>query len=114
MCGKFLGRSPGELPEDFKAVDNTRSGLALYGDKVYLASLDCFLVALDARTGKVAWEKKVEDYHTGYYMTLAPLIAKGKVMVGVSGGEFGVRGFVQAFDARSGEGLHEEIGRAHV
>jgi len=101
--GKFLWRYKRELPEDFKALHNTSRGIALYDDKVYLASLDCFLVALDARTGKVAWEKKVEDYHTGYYMTLAPLIAKGKVMVGVSGGEFGVRGFVQAFDARSGE-----------
>jgi alcohol dehydrogenase (cytochrome c) len=60
------------------------------------------LVALDAATGKVAWEKQVEDYKTGYYMTIAPLVAKGKVMVGVSGGEFGVRGFVQAFDAETG------------
>src|SRR5438552_15358224 len=101
--GKFLWRYKRELPEDFKALHNTSRGIALYGDKVYLASLDCFLVALDAKTGKVAWQKKVEDYHTGYYMTLAPLVAKGKVMVGVSGGEFGVRGFVQAFDAQSGE-----------
>ncbi|PYN39320.1 MAG: PQQ-dependent dehydrogenase, methanol/ethanol family, partial [Candidatus Rokuibacteriota bacterium] len=76
---------------------------ALYGDKVYVASLDCHLVALDAKTGKQVWSRKVEDYKTGYYMTLAPLVAKGRVMVGVSGGEFGVRGFVQAFDAQSGE-----------
>jgi len=101
--GKLIWRYKRELPEDFKALHNTSRGIALFGDKVYVASLDCSLVALDAKTGKVAWEKKVEDYHTGYYMTLAPLVAKGKVMVGVSGGEFGVRGFVQAFDARSGE-----------
>src|SRR5438445_42643 len=100
--GKLIWRYKRELPEDFKALHNTSRGIALFGDKVYVASLDCSLVALDAKTGKVAWEKKVEDYHTGYYMTLAPLVAKGKVMVGVSGGEFGVRGFVQAFDARSG------------
>src|SRR5205814_1724431 len=92
-----------ELPEDFKALHNTSRGIALYGDKVYVASLDCHLVALDAKTGKQVWSRKVEDYKTGYYMTLAPLVAKGKVMVGVSGGEFGVRGFVKAFDAQSGE-----------
>ena len=61
------------------------------------------LVALDAKTGKVAWEAKVEDWKTGYYMTMAPLIVKGKVLVGVAGGEFGVRGFVAAFDADTGK-----------
>src|SRR5215471_5016726 len=100
--GDLIWRYRRELPEDFKPLHNTNRGIALYGDKVYLASLVCFIVALDAKTGKVAWQKPVESYKTGYYMTLAPLIAKGKVMVGVSGGEFGVRGFVQAFDAETG------------
>ena len=100
--GNLLWRYRRELPEDFKPLHNTNRGIALYGNKVYLASLDCYLIALDAATGKVVWEKKVEDYKTGYYMTLAPLAVKGKVMVGVSGGEFGVRGFVQAFDAETG------------
>jgi alcohol dehydrogenase (cytochrome c) len=92
-------------PRGFSPLHNTNRGVALYGDKVYLASLDCFLVALDAKTGKVVWEKKVEDWKTGYYMTIAPLVVKGKVMVGVSGGEFGIRGFVQAFDAQSGNSV---------
>ena len=61
------------------------------------------LVALDAKTGKVAWEAKIEDWKQGYYMTMAPLVVKGKVLVGVAGGEFGVRGFVQAFDAQTGK-----------
>jgi len=103
--GDQIWRYRRELPEDFKPLHNTNRGVALYGDKVYLASLDCYLVALDAKTGKVAWQKQVENYKTGYYMTLAPLIVKGKVMVGVSGGEFGVRGFVQAFDAETGAPL---------
>jgi alcohol dehydrogenase (cytochrome c) len=60
------------------------------------------VVALDAKTGKVVWDQTVEDYKKGYYMTLAPLVAKGKVIVGVSGGELGIRGFVQALDARTG------------
>ena len=100
--GTLLWRYRRELPEDFKPLHNTSRGIALFGDKVYFAALDCYLVALDAKTGKVLWERQVEDYKTGYYMTLAPLVAKGKVMIGVSGGEFGIRGFVQAFNAETG------------
>jgi len=103
--GERLWRYKRELPEGFSALHQTNRGVALHGDKVYLAALDAYLVALDARTGEVVWEKQVEDWQTGYYMTLAPLVVKGKVMVGVSGGEFGVRGFVQAFDAETGESL---------
>ena len=101
--GDLLWSYRRELPEDFSALHNTNRGVALHGDKVYLAALDAVLVALDAKTGEVAWESPVADYHTGHYMTLAPLVVNGKVMIGVSGGEFGVRGFVQAFDAETGE-----------
>lgn len=90
------------LPQDINQLHPTNRGVALYGDKVYFATTDAFLVALNASDGKVAWEKAVEDYKTGYYMTLAPLIVKGKVIVGVAGGERGIRGFIQAFDANSG------------
>ena len=62
-------------------------------------------MALDAKTGKVAWEAKVADWKDGYYMTMAPLIVKGKVLVGVAGGEFGMRGFVEAFDAETGKSV---------
>jgi alcohol dehydrogenase (cytochrome c) len=91
-----------ELPEDLSQLHPTNRGVGLYGDKVYMATVDTHLIALDAKTGKVVWDRTVEDYHNGYYMTLAPLVAKGKVMVGVSGGEYGIRGFVQAFDAETG------------
>ncbi|HEX7002711.1 MAG TPA: methanol/ethanol family PQQ-dependent dehydrogenase [Trueperaceae bacterium] len=94
-----------DLPHDLFQLHPTSRGVGLYGDKVYLATLDTYLVALDARTGEVVWEKQVEDHRKGYYMTLAPLVANGKVMVGVSGGELGVRGFVQAFDAETGESV---------
>src|SRR5690606_17120539 len=77
--------------------------VALYGDKVFTATSDAKVVALDAATGRVVWERAVEDYNRGYYMTLAPLAARGKVMVGVSGGERGIRGFVVALDAETGE-----------
>jgi alcohol dehydrogenase (cytochrome c) len=94
-----------ELPEDLLQLHPTNRGVALYEDKVYLATVDAHLVALDARTGNVLWDKVVDDYKKGYYLTLAPLIAKGKVMVGTSGGELAIRGFVQAHDARTGDAL---------
>jgi len=91
------------LPFDLSLIHPTNRGVALYGDKVYLATSDAVVVALDAKTGAVVWEKTVENYQTGYYMTMAPLAAKGRIMVGVSGGERGIRGFVTALDAETGE-----------
>jgi alcohol dehydrogenase (cytochrome c) len=93
------------LPDDLMQLHPTNRGVALYEDKVYLATVDAHLVALDAKTGKVVWDKTVDDYKKGVYMTLAPLIARGKVMVGSSGGELAIRGFVQAFDAKTGNPL---------
>jgi alcohol dehydrogenase (cytochrome c) len=78
-------------------------GLAIHGDLVYLASLDARLIALDARGGKPVWDVKVGDVNTAYTMTLAPLVVKDKVVIGVSGGEFGIRGFVAAFDLATGK-----------
>ena len=101
--GKQRWRYQRDLPEDLSQMHPTNRGVALYGELVFMATADCHLVALDAATGDVVWEAEVEDYGRGYYMTLAPLAAEGKVMVGVSGGEFGIRGFVAAFDAASGE-----------
>jgi alcohol dehydrogenase (cytochrome c) len=100
--GELLWRYQHELPENLVAFHNTNRGVALWGDKVYMATLDARVVALDARTGEVAWDVSVEDNARGYYMTLAPLAADGKVMVGVSGGELGIRGFVVALDAETG------------
>lgn len=101
--GELLWRYERELPEDLIQMHPTNRGVALHGNRVYLATADAFLVALNARTGEVEWEQEVEDYTSGYYMTLAPLAAQGKIMVGVSGGEFGIRGFVAAFDADTGK-----------
>ena len=100
--GDLLWRYRRDLPEDLSQMHPTNRGVGLHGDLVFMATADCFLVALDAKTGEVVWEAEVEDYGTGYYMTLAPLVAEGRVMVGVSGGEFGIRGFVAAFDAATG------------
>lgn len=101
--GEQRWRYSRDLPEDLSQMHPTNRGVGLYGKLVFMATADCYLVALDAVTGAVVWEAEVEDYGTGYYMTLAPLVAEGKVMVGVSGGEYGIRGFVAAFDAATGE-----------
>jgi alcohol dehydrogenase (cytochrome c) len=100
--GELLWRYKRDLPEDLFQLHPTNRGVGLYEDRVYLATLDAHVVALDAKTGKVVWDQTVEDYKKGYYMTLAPLVAKGKVIVGVSGGELGIRGFIQALDAKTG------------
>ena len=84
---------------------DTSRGVALYGDKVFFAAGEAVLVALDAQTGTEVWTTTVADNKYGYYMTLAPLVADGKVMVGASGGELGVRGFVAAFDPETGKEL---------
>ena len=101
--GDLLWRYRHGLPQGRIAFHDTNRGVALFGDKVYMATLDARVVALDARTGGVVWDTPVADNSAGYYMTLAPLAARGKVMVGVSGGELGIRGFVVALDTETGE-----------
>lgn len=78
-------------------------GLAILGDTLFMATVDAHLIAVDARTGGPLWKVKVADAASGYAMTLAPLVIKDKVVVGVAGGEFGTRGFVAAHDARTGK-----------
>jgi alcohol dehydrogenase (cytochrome c) len=100
--GTILWRYIKEVAENIVAPHPTSRGVALYGDKVFFAANDAILVALNARTGEQVWTAKVAENRNGYYMTLAPLVADGKVMVGASGGELGVRGFVAAYDAETG------------
>jgi len=103
--GRLLWRYRRPIPEDVINLHPTSRGVALYGDKVFFAAGEAILVALDARTGREVWTAKVEDNRNGYYMSLAPLVADGKVMVGASGGELGVRGFVAAYDVETGKPL---------
>ncbi len=103
--GDILWRFKRPIPDDMLLLHPTSRGVGLLGDKVYFAAADAVLIALDAKTGKEVWKAPVEDYAHGYYMSLAPLVADGKVIVGVSGGELGVRGFVAAFDAENGKPL---------
>ena len=78
-------------------------GVAVLGNRVFVGTLDAALVALDARTGRVLWETQVADTMKGYTITAAPLAVKDKIIVGVAGGEFGISGFLDAYDAKSGK-----------
>ena len=97
-----------EVPRETLAAaccDAVNRGVALYGDKVYVATLDGYLVALNQSDGKVAWRKEVVPDHDSYTITGAPRVAKGKVFIGSGGAEFRARGFIAAFDWATGEEL---------
>src|SRR5690348_833191 len=78
-------------------------GVQVLGDKVYLATLDSKLVALNAKTGEVVWMTDIADPELGYSETMAPTVVKDKVLIGTNGGEYGIRGFVRAYDAQTGK-----------
>ena len=78
-------------------------GVAVYGDMVYFGTLDSKLVALNAADGSVVWETQIADPELGYSETMAPSAVDGKILIGTNGGEYGIRGFVKAFDAASGK-----------
>ncbi len=78
-------------------------GVAVYKDKVYLATLDSQLVALDAKTGSLVWQTQIADPELGYSETMAPTAVDGKILIGTNGGEYGIRGFVRAYDADTGK-----------
>lgn len=101
LIWKYARELPGDVaPEVCCGMVNR--GVALYGDKVYLATLDSHLLSFMATTGELVWDVPVEDYLLGYAMTLAPLAVDGKILVGAAGGEYGVRGFVAAYDSETG------------
>ena len=85
-------------------------GLAMLGETLFLATLDAHLVAIDAKNGRPLWNVALADPGLGYSMTMAPLVVKDKVLVGTGGGEYGIRGFIAAFDAKTGQ----EVWRFHT
>ncbi len=80
-------------------------GMAIMNDRLYMGTLDARLVSLDAKTGNVLWQTQIADPELGYSETMAPVAVNGKVLIGTNGGEYGIRGFVKAFDAQTGKEL---------
>ncbi|MBM3817782.1 MAG: PQQ-dependent dehydrogenase, methanol/ethanol family [Acidimicrobiia bacterium] len=102
--GRQIWRYRRELPQNLTACCGlVNRGFAVLGDKLYMTTLDAHLLALDMKTGAVAWDATMEEYKNGYASTIAPLVIKDKVIVGVAGGEFGIRGFIDAYDAQTGK-----------
>ncbi|MGD0909147.1 MAG: PQQ-dependent dehydrogenase, methanol/ethanol family [Candidatus Acidiferrales bacterium] len=93
--------SPGPIVSTCCGVVNR--GVAILDDTLFMATVDAHLVAIDARNGHLLWDAKVAEASKGYAMTLAPLVIKDKVLVGVAGGEYGIRGFISAYEAKSGK-----------
>ena len=95
-----------ELPGDVfpkLCCDVVNRGVAVYKNKVYLATLDAHIVALDNATGKVVWDKKIGDYTYAETFTIMPMALRGKIIFGTAGAEYGVRGWIAAIDADTGE-----------
>jgi len=82
---------------------NLTRGVAILGDKLFLATLDAQMIAISAKTGKEIWKTQVADFTQQYSMTAAPLVVKDKVITGVAGGEHGIRGFIAAYDVNTGK-----------
>jgi len=84
---------------------NNNRGVAIEGGRLFMGTIDAKLVALDAKTGNVLWQTQIADPEKGYSETMAPAVVDGKVIIGTNGGEYGIRGFVKAFDAKDGKVL---------
>ena len=101
--GRPIWQYQRSLPPDVRpCCGRVNRGMAILGDKVFLGTLDAHVIALDTKTGNVVWDVGTSDYSKGYSITLAPLVIKHLVLIGVSGGEYGIRGFIDAYDAETG------------
>ena len=102
--GRQFWRYEHELPEDLRiCCGRNNRGVAILGETLYMSTLDAHLVAIDARTGNLVWNREVADHRSGYSKTAAPLVVKNQVVTGIAGGEFGIRGFLDSYDAETGE-----------
>ncbi len=101
--GGVYWRYEHELPDDLRiCCGRNNRGVAVLGNTLFMSTLDAHLVAIDARSGNLLWNTEVAEYSQGYSKTAAPLIVKDKVVTGIAGGEFGIRGFLDSYDAESG------------
>jgi alcohol dehydrogenase (cytochrome c) len=102
--GRQYWRYNHPLPDDLRiCCGRNNRGVAILGETLYMSTLDAHLVAIDARSGNLVWDKELADYRAGYSKTAAPLIVKDEVVTGMAGGEYGVRGFIDSYNAESGE-----------
>jgi len=104
--GRAIWRYQRVLPAKIQACCGmVNRGFALLGNRLFMATLDAHVIALDTKTGNIVWDVPAADYRQAYTFTVAPLVVKNAVIVGTSGGEYGVRGFVDAYDVTTGARL---------
>lgn len=104
--GQLIWRYTRRLPQIAeRCTVMANRGFAIFGDRLYMATLDTHLVSLDAKTGSVIWDIPVDDYKKGFSITHAPLAIDGEIIVGITAGECGLQGFVDAYDAATGKRL---------
>jgi alcohol dehydrogenase (cytochrome c) len=104
--GRAIWRYQRNLPEKLQpCCGMVNRGLAILDHRLFMATLDAHVIALDTKTGNLLWDVTAADYRQAYTFTVAPLAVKNQVIVGVSGGEYGVRGFIDAYDAATGKRL---------
>src|SRR5688500_8160030 len=105
--GRPFWRYRRELPSDltYGAISPVNRGFGILGDRLFMVTPDAHVVSLDAKTGAVLWDTTMADYKIGYAATAAPLVIDGKVIVGISGGDFPTRGFLDAYDPATGARL---------
>lgn len=108
VTGRQIWKQEIELPQDvfkYACCGILNRGATLYDGKLYRTTLDAHVVAMDAKTGKELWKVKAVDYLAGHAMTSAPLVANGVLLTGIAGGEYGTRGFIDAWDPATGKKL---------
>lgn len=102
--GRPLWKYRRPMPDDVRACcGQVNRGVAILGDRIFVGTIDAHLVALNAKTGAVLWDTVVAPYKSGYSITVAPLAVKDKIVIGIAGGEYGVRGLLDAYDAKTGK-----------
>ena len=112
--GRPLWTYTPNIPSDVIIIGSpaVNRGVAILDNTVFYGTVNCHLIALDSKSGIVRWDIVVDDNKKGYYITAAPLAIDGKIIIGVSGAEAGIRGFVDAYDAKTGKRIWRTYWRA--
>ncbi len=104
--GRQFWRYRRELPAKINVCcGQVNRGVAVLGDRLFVGTVDAHLLALDAKTGAVLWDVEVANYQHGYSVTVAPLVVKDKIILGIAGGEYGIRGWLDAYEPATGKRL---------
>ncbi len=104
VTGELLWRYEHELPDDMRVCCGpSNKGAAIAGDLIFMATLDAHVVALNRKTGAVVWNTEMDRHNDGFSATVAPLVVRDNLIVGIAGGEYGIRGYIDSYDINTGE-----------